>query len=326
MDTQLKERETLWKGGSVTPSLCGVRADNFSPMTVTGTNTFIVHAPGTPLALVVDPGPADVGHLRAVMAACEERGARIGGILVTHHHLDHIEGTDLLRHMVAEGPASVEDGAIPEELSGKRFAFDDSWNYPRVTFPEAGVPVFHSEMGNCPAGPFEPFEGCPALEIVPLPGHSYDSVGLLLRDERAILTGDLIFRDWSSIVPHADGDLGDYLGSLDRLQQLVESGLAELLVPAHGFPIDQPIETIEGYRAHRHERLAQVRAVIDAGAGFDPDAVIEGVYGDLTDETLLVSALSSTIAQLRYLAAEYGVDFDFTAGDFARHLPARSHA
>ncbi len=312
MRTNVKERKALWESGFVTPSLFGVRADNVTPMTVTGTNTFIVHTPGAKYALVVDPGPPDIAHQQNVIAACEARGAEIGAILVTHHHIDHIAGTDLLRQLVAQGAHSLDGQELPAELDGNRFLFDELGRYPKVCFPEEGVPVYHTELGNCPEGPFVPFDNCPRMEIVALPGHSYDMVGLLLPDDKLILTGDLIFRYWSTVIPYVDGNLGDYFDSLEKLQQFVREETVAQFVPAHGFPIDQPIKAIEGYRAHRRERLAAICKIIDGGAGFDLDAVVKGVYGDITDVQLLRASTLSTAAQLEYLAKERGVPFSFS--------------
>ena len=321
MKTNVKERKALWESGYVTPSLFGVRADNITPMTVVGTNTFIVNAPESDKALVVDPGPPDVGHLQRVMAACADRGAKIAGILVTHHHLDHIAGTDLLRYLIEHGPDSVDPDALPPELDGTRFRFNAFGQYPIVAFPEDGVPVYHTELGNLPEGPFAPFDGCPSLEVIALPGHSYDMVGLILKDDEAILTGDLIFRYWSTVIPYGDGNLGDYFESLSKLQHLVRNGIVRQFAPAHGFPIDQPIKAIEGYRAHRKERLAEVTRIIDGGAGFDPDAVVQGVYGDIDDPMLLRAALASTVTQLEYLAEQRGVEFHFDPQEFNRRFP-----
>ena len=321
MKTNVEQRKALWESGFVTPSLFGVRADNITPMTVVGTNTFIVNAPESDKALIVDPGPPDVLHLRKVMDACANRGAQIAGILVTHHHLDHIAGTDLLRHMVAHGPHSVDPDAVPPELDGTRFRFNSFGQYPRVAFGDAGVPVYHTELGNLPEGPFAPFAGCPNMEIIALPGHSYDMVGLILKDDGIILTGDLIFRYWSTVIPYGDGNLRDYFESLGKLQSLVRNGIVTQFAPAHGFPIDQPIKAIEGYRAHRKERLAEVTKIIDSGAGFDPDAVVRGVYGDIQDPMLLRASLASTVTQLEYLAEQRGVEFHFDPSEFNRRFP-----
>ncbi|MDO4532173.1 MAG: MBL fold metallo-hydrolase [Coriobacteriia bacterium] len=324
MRTNTEQRKALWESGYVTPSLFGVRADNITPMTVVGTNTFIVHTPGSQKALIVDPGPPDVSHLRKVLAACANRGAEVGGILVTHHHIDHIAGTDLLRYLLTYGEDSVDPDAIPEGLSGERFKHNSVGRYPIVSFPEEGVPVYHTELGNLPDGPFAPFDGCPSMEIVSLPGHSYDMVGLLLADDQIILTGDLIFRYWSAVIPYVDGDLADYFESLSKLQRLVRTERVTQFAPAHGFPIDQPIKAIEGYRAHRHERLAAVEEIIDSGAGFDPSSVVQGVYGDITDPTLLRAAFLSTLTQLKYLANKRGVEFQFDPEEFYRRFPNHS--
>src|SRR3954470_17771818 len=64
-----------------------VRAPNPSPLTLDGTNTYVVGG------WVVDPGPADPGHLEAVRAAAAEG---IEGVVLTHGHADHAEGADRL--------------------------------------------------------------------------------------------------------------------------------------------------------------------------------------------------------------------------------------
>ena len=309
MKTNLEQYRELWESGFVHPTLFGVRADNISPMTVVGTNTFIIHTPGAGKALVVDPGPADVRHLTAVMDACEQRGAEVAGVFITHTHSDHIGGTDLLLHLLEHGKDSVDPDNIPEALNGNRFQPIRVGCRAKAAFGETFVPVYASDLGNCPEGEFAPFEGLPRLSLVALPGHSDDTVGIIMHDEKAAITGDQIFRFWSSVVMYGNGNVGDYLDSLDKLESLVREGTVEQFVPAHGYPIDQPLKALEGYRAHRLERLAQIEQVIDSGAGFDSDAVVKGVYGDVDDPTLLRAAYCTTYAQLVYLAKQRGVEF-----------------
>ncbi|WP_309229941.1 MBL fold metallo-hydrolase [Blastococcus sp. TML/M2B] len=73
------------------PLVTRVLAPNPDRMTLDGTNTYVVGAPGSGAAVLVDPGPDDPAHLAAVEAALAARGARVAAVLVTHHHGDHAE-------------------------------------------------------------------------------------------------------------------------------------------------------------------------------------------------------------------------------------------
>src|SRR5215211_9420719 len=73
------------------PLVTRVLAPNPSGMTLDGTNTYLVGAPGSGQAVLVDPGPDDDRHLAAVEAALAARNARCVAVLVTHHHGDHAE-------------------------------------------------------------------------------------------------------------------------------------------------------------------------------------------------------------------------------------------
>src|SRR5215212_6079295 len=81
-----------WTGGPIQDGVICVLAGNPGVMTLDGTNTWVLHAPGDDEALVIDPGPDDDTHLRAVLAAAQERGLRITEALLSHGHLDHSEG------------------------------------------------------------------------------------------------------------------------------------------------------------------------------------------------------------------------------------------
>src|SRR5699024_2808823 len=137
------------------------------------------------------------------------------------------------------------------------------------------------------------------VQVLRTPGHTEDSVCFLLTDHRLLLTGDTVLGRGTSVVPWPEGDLGDYLASLDRLIDLARSGQVERLAPGHGPAVAEPVTHLQALRDHRLQRLEQVRAALDAGAVTAAD-VVAAVYGDL--EARLVPAATATVrAQLAYL-------------------------
>lgn len=236
-------------------------APNPSPMTLDGTNTWVLREPGATGCVVVDPGPLDEGHLARVA----EHGP-VQLIVLTHGHLDHSEGAARLR-----------------ELTGAPvLAADAAWC-----------------MGIDPLEPgsAQPVDGLEWMTIV-TPGHSSDSVCLLLPADRALLTGDTVLGRGTTVVAFPDGRLGDYLDSLRRLRDLAEADV-DVLLPGHGPVLEAPVEVLAYYLRHREERLQQVRDAVAEGAA-DASAVVRRVYADV-DQALWPAAELSVRAQLDYL-------------------------
>ena len=252
-----------WVGGRVSPRARCVLANNPSPLTYQGTNTWILSEPGLPDCVVVDPGPLERQHLDAVRAACAEDQLQVAAIVLTHDHADHAEGAE-------------------------------------VFAGEVGAPVYGRRVGTLHEGPFV-FEGQgPRLEVISLPGHSGDSIGLVFPKDASLITGDFIFRQSSTLICWPDGNMAQYLESLEFLRDIVRTRRIHLLLTAHGLPIDDPLGVIDRQTAHRYARLEQVRAVIDGGAGCDIDRILEGVYDDV-DKRLGMAARVNIQAQLSYL-------------------------
>jgi glyoxylase-like metal-dependent hydrolase (beta-lactamase superfamily II) len=135
------------------------------------------------------------------------------------------------------------------------------------------------------------------ITAIGAPGHTADSVCFLVEagGERAILTGDTILGRGTTVVAWPDGDLGDYLASLEKLAAL--SGVPVL--PGHGPPLVDCGAAAAYYLAHRQARLEQVRAAV-AGGATTTAAVVDAVYPDVARE-LRPAAEWSARAQLAYL-------------------------
>jgi len=257
-------------------------APNPGPMTLDGTNSYLIAAPGSSSVVVVDPGPDDVMHLAGLV----ENGA-VELVLITHRHIDHTAGS-LGVHFFTDAPVRALD---PEYCLG-------------------GEPLVDGEVITA-AGV--------RIEVIATPGHSSDSVCFRLPEDvplpgrggepsqglGSVLTGDTILGRGTTVLAFPDGSLTDYLRSLDTL---VDLGPA-LTLPAHGPTLPDLAAIASSYRAHRHQRLDQVRAALTTaavpGPGVDPlaeliDAVTAVVYAEVPADVQF-AARKSVAAQVDHL-------------------------
>lgn len=252
-----------WEGGDITDRATAILAANPGIMTLDGTNTWILREQGAVRSIVVDPGPADDSHLHAVAEAAGD----VALVLVTHRHFDHTEGIDRLLEIVDAPVRGFDEAfcrAAPPLVDGERIDVD-------------GLTV----------------------EIFATPGHTTDSMCVLIGAEASLLSGDSVLGRGTSVIAHPDGVLGSYLRSLNALRDLISDGRVKRILPGHGPVIEDPAGVIDYYIAHRAERLDQVRAAVGDGAD-SARAVVERVYADV-DPTLWGAAELSVAAQLDYL-------------------------
>jgi glyoxylase-like metal-dependent hydrolase (beta-lactamase superfamily II) len=255
----------------VTPHAGVVLAANPGPMTLEGTNTWLLRVSGWPSAIVVDPGPDDETHLARVVAAA----GRVEQILLTHGHVDHSAGARRLAELTGAPVRALDpahrlgrDGAVTGLGEGDVVA-------------AAGIEV----------------------RVWATPGHSSDSLSFLLDPQgdagatAAVLTGDTILGRGTTVVAYPDGQLGAYLASLHRLRELGDL----TVLPGHGPELAAAGVIAQAYLEHRAERLDQVRAALrELGPDATPMAVVELVYADV-DRVLWPAAERSVRAQLAYL-------------------------
>lgn len=289
----------------VTRLASAVRADNPGPMTLDGTRSYVLRAPGADACVVVDPGPDDAAHLDALAAA-----GPVALVLVTHRHADHTAGSARL-HALTGAPVRAAD---PAHCHGGPPLVDGE------TIDVAGVRVAvlatpgHTADSVCLVLP----DDGPVATGLRAPAHDAPG-GAALGDETreagapsgtvltgaTVLTGDTILGQGTTVIAEPDGSLGRYLASLDRLDALVGDRRVVGL-PGHGPVIDDLGERVRAYRAHRLERLAQVRAALAAldlapGDESAADRVTAHVYADV-DPSVLGAARQSVVAQLAFLA------------------------
>ncbi|HUK72524.1 MAG TPA: MBL fold metallo-hydrolase [Streptosporangiaceae bacterium] len=267
-DDSGRPRATAGIDGSGTRRAHCVLAPNPSPMTLDGTNTWVIAEPGAATAVVIDPGPADEEHLRRVAGQVESEGRRIELILLTHGHRDHSGGARRLAELASAAVRALD-------------------------------PSHRLGVEGLAGGDVITAAGC-ELRVVSSPGHSADSLSFLLSADGALLTGDTVLGRGTSVIGR-DGDLGEYLRSLDTLRSLAASAPVNVLLPGHGPLLTDAVATLDFYLAHRAERLAEVTAALEAGDR-TVGQIVARVYQGV-DPAVRTFAAWSVRKQLAYLAA-----------------------
>jgi glyoxylase-like metal-dependent hydrolase (beta-lactamase superfamily II) len=240
-----------------------ILAPNPGPMTLDGTNSYLLSGSGSATRVVVDPGPNDTGHLAALAAQ-----GPVELILITHRHHDHTDGAPELARLTG-APVRAIDPA----------------------FCIGGYPLFDGET-----------IGAAGIEIGVLatPGHTDDSVCFVLPADGAagsVLTGDTILGRGTTVIAPPDGSLGAYLQSLRVLAGLG----SRYVLPAHGPQLADLRSVAERYLAHREQRLAAIRAALtELGPNASVGEVTDLVYIDI-DQSVRFAAEHSVAAQLDYL-------------------------
>lgn len=265
------------------PPIRLLRAANPSPLTGSGTNTWIVGA--TELA-VIDPGPDDPAHLAEILKALGP-GQRIARILITHAHLDH---SALAPRLAAACGAPVHAfGTAMDGRSPLMAALAPSLPATGEGLDLAFAPDRRMSDGDSLSGPDW------TLRALHTPGHLGGHLCLALGD--ILFSGDHVMGWSTSIVSPPDGDMAAYMTSLERLG----SSSWRRFLPGHGDPIDTPDARVQHLIAHRRQREGQVLAALEAGPLRLP-ALTASIYHDIPNK-LLPAAQRNVLAHLIDLAS-----------------------
>ena len=230
------------------PLVRRVLAPNPSPYTFTGTQTYLVGNAGD--VAVIDPGPDDPDHIAAIMAALGDD--RLVAIMCTHTHRDHSPAAKPLAALT--GAPIVGCAPLMLKVDGPRSdeAFDPTYEPDRVL--EDGEQMRGTGW---------------TLTAVHTPGHTSNHLCFALEESGALFTGDHVMGWSTSVVIPPDGDMGDYMRSLDRLYARDDT----VYYSAHGAPIDKPRQLVRGMIGHRRQRENQIVRLLGEGARAITDLV-----------------------------------------------------
>lgn len=269
------------------PQVRRLTVRNGSPMTFTGTQTYLV---GTGEIVVIDPGPVNDQHVEDVLNALED-GERIVAILLTHTHIDHSPGAAALKaatgaktfafgpHGAGMSQMMLDLAASGADLGGGEGA--DRAFQPDVTVKDGEVLRF----------------GDVALTALYTPGHLSNHLAFAMEDG-AIFTGDLVMGWATTLVSPPDGDMAAFLASLAMMRGRED----RVYYPGHGHPIEDTMGMIDHQIAHRKSRVDQIVAALGDGPA-SPRGLTEKIYTDV-DPALHGAAARNVFAALLGLVAE----------------------
>lgn len=255
----------------LSPMVARVLAPNPSPFTFTGTQTYVV---GSSDVAVIDPGPDEADHLTALTAAIA--GRPVVAIVCTHTHRDHSPAAQPLRAMTGAPVVGCAPLTLDDDGPRADAAFDAAYRPDRILAD-----------GERLAG-----EGW-TLEAVATPGHTSNHLCFALVEEQALFTGDHVMGWSTSVISPPDGDMADYMRSMQRLLERQDT----IYYPAHGEPIDNPQRLVRGMIGHRKQREGQILRFLERnGDSLIPDMVAEMYKG--VDPRLHPAAGRSVLAHL----------------------------
>jgi recombination protein RecT len=240
-------------------------APNTSVMTGPGTNTYIIGVPGN--YVVIDPGPADIAHIKRI---AEFVGTGLKHILCTHSHADHSPGAAPLKKLT--GNIAVIAGL--ESLSTARANSEFT--------PESQL--VDGQLFKI---------GDTSLQVVTTPGHAANHCCFLLLEDKLLFSGDHVLNGSTTIVDPPDGNMNDYIDSLDKLYALD----IDYILPAHGYVLGPAKDAIKHLKNHRLAREAKVLAAMKAMPNGQLEDWVKLAYSD-TDSRLHGIALRSLTAHV----------------------------
>ncbi len=254
-------------------------APNPGMMTGPGTNSYLVGTASTGY-IVIDPGPDDAAHIARLYAAT---GGRIEAIVCTHSHPDHSPGARPLQALCAHSPPILGLPSAATARADSRFVPD------RSLLNQELLTLTHQAQKH-------------TLKVIFTPGHAANHVCLVLVEDGLLFSGDHILNGSTTIINPPDGDMSDYLDSLDRLSRACDEHEIDFILPAHGHVLGEAPQAIAQLKAHRLKREAKVKAAMQAMPEGTMKDWVARAYDD-TDPRLWPIALRSLQAHVDRIEA-----------------------
>ena len=262
-----------WQTERAVPLLRNVQrltAPNPGVMTGPGTNSYLVGDPATGF-IAIDPGPADAEHLDKLWRAA---GGDIRMIVCTHSHPDHSPGAAPLQALCVQAgraaPPILGLPSAPTARAASAFTPDRALQNNELL----------ALSGQAPEGKMTH-----TLQVIHTPGHAANHVCLLLQEDGLLFSGDHILNGSTTVIDPPDGNMADYLDSLDRLDALCAEHSVEFILPAHGHVLGGPINgarsAIAKLKAHRLAREAKVLAAMQALPDGSMEDWVQHAYDDV---------------------------------------------
>jgi recombination protein RecT len=233
-------------------------APNPGPMTGPGTNSYLVGDPTTGY-IAIDPGPRDPEHIERLWRAAN---GDIRLIVCTHSHPDHSPGAKPLQAKCGGKPPILGLASRPTARAMSEFAPD-------------------RELADGEEIAVEGAGGRHTLRAIHTPGHAANHLCLVLLEDGLLFSGDHVLNGSTTVVDPPDGDMSDYLESLDRLTQACERHGIEFILPAHGHVLGFATKAIAMLKAHRLQREARVLAAMRERPGGTLEDWVELAYADV---------------------------------------------
>ena len=260
------------KPQQLSPGIRRVIANNPGAFPFTGTGTFII---GKGKVAVIDPGPLMEDHIEAILYCV--KGEKVTHILITHTHMDHSPAARIIKERTGaktyaygpHGQGKREQGVQVEEGGDMDFTPD--------------VKVSHGEIIKGDGW---------TMEGVYTPGHTSNHMCYQLQEEKALFSGDHVMGWSTSIISPPDGDMTDYMNSLDLLLQRND----EIYWPTHGTSITDPKSYVKAFITHRREREEQILNCL-ANKLYNIKDMVPTMYTEL-DSSMYPAAARSVFAAI----------------------------